>query len=78
MYQLRITHGGRELDRFDGLQVRIVEGIELEKERQKTERLRLLKRVATLAIVLSLFGGAIALGQEGLATLKDLIVGACG
>ena len=81
MYRPVIQRGGQDLERFDDLTVSLDREIELEKtkqetERQKqaTERLKLRRRLATLAIVVAFFGGASILGQDGLIVLKDLVV----
>lgn len=81
MYHPVIKRGGRDLERFDDLTVSLDREIELEKvkqetERQKqaTERLKLRRRLTTLAIVVAFFGGASVLGQEGLIALKDLMI----
>lgn len=77
MYDHTIKRGDKELERFD-LEVSLVSQVELEKEKQKTARLRQRGLLITLAIVLSLFGGAMVLGQERLTTLKDLVVALMG
>jgi len=78
MYRPSIQRGNQELERFHDLETSLDREIELEKERQKTERLRLVRHVLTLAIVLSAFGGAVSLGQDGLTDLKDLVIGLVG
>lgn len=77
MYRPTIKRGDKELERFD-LEASLVSEVALEKEKQKTEQLRQRGLLIILVIVLSLFGGAIVLGQEGLTTLKDLVVALMG
>jgi len=81
MYHPVIQRGGQDLERFEDLTVPLDREIELEKTRQETERqkqategLKLRRRLTTLAIVVTFFGGASILGQEGLIVLKDLVV----
>ncbi|MEZ5930631.1 MAG: hypothetical protein R3F54_01505 [Alphaproteobacteria bacterium] len=81
MYRPVIQLGDRDLERFDDLTVSLDREIDLEKakqetERQKqtTERLKLRRRLTTLAIVMAFFGGASILGPDGLIVLKDLVV----
>ncbi|MGI9491175.1 MAG: hypothetical protein ACR2QF_01990 [Geminicoccaceae bacterium] len=73
-----IKRGDQELERFDDLKVSLVTEIELEREKQKTERLRLFKKLALLLVLIVLFGGALALGNDGLILLKDLMAEVLG
>ena len=80
MYRPVIQRGGQDLERFVDLTVSLDRAIELEKtkqeterEKQATERLKLRRRIVTLAIVFAFFGGALALGPDGLIAFKDLL-----
>ena len=82
VYHPVIKRGDRDLERFDDPTVSVGREVELEKAKQETERqnqateqLKLRRRLTTLAVVVTFFGGASILGQEGLIVLENLVVG---
>ena len=72
MYGPEINRGDQELDRFD-LEVSLVSEIQLERERQKTGRLWLFTLMILALVAAIIFGGAYALGNDGLVQLNQFM-----